>query len=188
MKPVVLTAPAQNVDSPGIWVAAHPAESLVLLTEKKGGRLLLYRADSSASFVKAVGGMQRPNGVALLTSSPFQVATDVAFVTDRDGNRIHVFSVPQFEKIGEFAQDVSQPMGISVYKSGNDVYLYVVSKKAEGNNKVLNTSVEEQKNGKITGTRSWNFGKELSVGQETCDGGLWKKDLACSLPMKKRET
>ena len=113
LQPRSLTQPGKNVDSPAIWVASKPSESLILLSEKGGGDILVFRAERSASLVTRVKGMNRPNGISILQNSPFLSGKDLAFVTDRDGNAIHVFTVPNFHSVGIFAQNLKRPMGIS---------------------------------------------------------------------------
>ncbi len=168
-KPVAVTTPGKNVDSPAIWLAPKPEESLVLLTEKGGGAVMVFKADAKATFVKRFGKMKRPNGVAILQNVALgSVKKDLAFVTDRDGNTVYVYSIPDFELVGEVAKGLKQPMGITLYhrKSDNAVFAYIVSKLAKDDEKVIRYRIAEQ-GGRITGAREANFGKELLTNQET---------------------
>lgn len=168
-RPVAVTIPGKNVDSPAIWVAPKPEDSLVLLTEKGGGQVMVFRADAKATFVRRFGRMKRPNGIAILQNVPIgSIKKDLAFITDRDGDIVYVYSVPDFELVGTFAEKLKQPMGISLYhrKSDNAVFAYIVRKFGKDDEKVIRFRITEQ-GGRITGSREINFGKELLTNQET---------------------
>jgi 3-phytase len=168
-KPVTVTIPGKNVDSPAIWFAPKPEESLVLLTEKGGGQVMVFKADAKATFVRRFGKMKRPNGVAILQGVPIgSINKDLAFITDRDGNIINVYSIPDFELVGSFGQDIKQPMGISLYhrKSDGAIFAYIVKKLGKENEKVISYRITD-KDGRITGTHEISFGRELLTNQET---------------------
>ncbi len=168
LQPISKTIEGRNVDSMAVWIAPKKADSLVLLTEKAGGEIMVFKADKNATFVKRFGEMKRPNTVVIMQNVKLdKKKRDLAFVTERDGNKVSVFSVPSFEKIGEFANDIPQPMGISVYRrSKKELIAFVVAKRAEGNEKVIRFKITEE-NGKINGVRETQFGKELTPNQET---------------------
>lgn len=168
-KPVATTVRGKNVDSPAIWIAPKPEDSLVLLTEKGGGAVMVFKADAKATFVGRFGKLKRPNGVAILQNVAIgSMKKDLAFVTDRNGHIVHVYSIPDFMLVGEFARGLKQPMGITLYhrQSDNAVFAYVVSKLAKGDEKVIRYRITEQ-NGRIAGVREIHFGKELLTNQET---------------------
>lgn len=167
LQPLAKTIDGRNVDSMAIWIAPKKSESLVLLTEKAGGSVMVFKADKTAAFVRRFGEMKRPNAVVVMQKVKIgDKKRDLAFVTERDANKVSVYSVPDFEKVGEFANDVPQPMGISLYRRGKDLVAYVVAKRATGNDKVIRFKVTEQ-NGRIGGIREIEFGKELTPNQET---------------------
>ena len=168
-KPVAVSMPGKNVDSPAIWIAPRPEDSLVLLTEKGGGAVMVFKADAKATFVRRFGKFKRPNGVAILQGVAIgSIKKDLAFVTDRDGDIVQVFSIPDFELVGAFAEGLDKPMGISLYHRPRDgaVFAYIVRKYGKGNDKVIRFRIEERQ-GRITGAREINFGKELLTDQET---------------------
>lgn len=87
----------------------------MLLTEKAGGEIMVFKAERSAAFVRRFGGFQRPNVVVVVPKVKIGGRKqDLTFITERDANKVSVYSVPQFEKLGEFAPDVAQPMGIAL--------------------------------------------------------------------------
>jgi myo-inositol-hexaphosphate 3-phosphohydrolase len=168
-RPVAVSMPGKNVDSPAIWIAPNPEDSLVLLTEKGGGAVMVFKADAKATFVRRFGKFKRPNGVAVLQGVAIgSVKKDLAFVTDRDGDVVQVFSIPDFELVGTFAEGVDKPMGISLYHRSSDgaVFAYIVRKYGRGDDKVIRFRLGERE-GRITGAREINFGKELLTDQET---------------------
>ncbi len=167
LQPVAVTEAGRNVDSMAVWIAPQKSDSLVLLTEKAGGQVMVFKTDKTAALVKRFGEMKRPNAVAIVPK--VKVAgkkIDLAFVTERDGNLVSVYSIPDFAKVGEFAQEVSQPMGISLYRNKNELFAYVVAKKATGNDKVIRFKIT-QIEGKVIGVEDLKFGKELTPNQET---------------------
>jgi myo-inositol-hexaphosphate 3-phosphohydrolase len=168
-KPVAVTMPGKNVDSPAIWIAPRPEDSLVLLTEKGGGAVMVFKADAKATFVRRFGKFNRPNGVAVLQGVAIgSVKKDLAFVTDRGGDVVQVYSIPDFEPVGAFAEGVDKPMGISLYHRPGDgaVFAYIVPKFGKGDEKVIRFRIGERE-GRVTGTREINFGNELLTNQET---------------------
>ena len=167
LQPVAQTIGGRDVDSLAIWIAPHKADSLVLLTEKKGGAVMVFKANKEATFVRRFGEFKRPNAVVVARNAKIAgKKQDLAFITDRDGNAVYVYSVPNFEKLGVFATDVPQPMGISVYRRGRDLVAYVVAKRATGNDKVIRFKIVE-KDGAIGGVRETEFGKEITPNEET---------------------
>lgn len=167
LKPVAVTIEGRNVDSMAFWIAPRKAESLVLLTEKAGNEVMVFRPNKQAEFVRRFGEFKRPNAIVVVQKIKLGgKKMDLAFITERDANKVSVYSIPNFEKVGEFAQDVPQPMGISIYRNKNNLQAFVVAKRAEGNEKVIRFRIMEE-NGKIAGVREISFGAELTPNQET---------------------
>lgn len=167
LQPVAVSEAGRNVDSMAVWIAPKIADSLVLVTEKAGGQLMVLKADKTATLVKRFGDMKRPNAIVIVPSVRFgRKNRDLAFVTERDANLVSVYSLPDLEKVGEFANDVPAPMGISIYRHKNELLAFVVAKRAEGNDKVVRFRLVE-KDGKLSGVHETQFGKELTPNQET---------------------
>ncbi len=169
IKPVVTTMPGTNVDSLAIWIAPNKADSLVLLTEKSGGQVMVFKADANATFVRRFGQFKRPNGIAILQNTQIgTVRKDLVFITDRDDNRVSIYSLPQFELLGTFGTDLVQPMGIALYQAPREqtVFAYIVQKRATDEAKVVRYRIVETE-GRLSAERELQFGREVSVGQET---------------------
>ncbi len=169
IKPVVTTIPGNNVDSLAIWIAPNKADSLVLLTEKSGGHVMVFKADAQATFVRRFGNFKRPNGIAILQNARIGMARkDLVFITDRDDNRVSVYSIPDFELLSVFGEDLQQPMGIALYRHPREpaVFAYIVQKRATDDAKVVRYRISETK-GRLSAQRELQFGREVSIGQET---------------------
>lgn len=167
LKPVASTLDGDNVDSIAIWTAKKRSDSLVLVTEKSGGSLMIFKADRNATFLRRVGGLNRPNGIDI--AKGFRLGRkkrDLAFVTERDGGKISVFSIPDFEKIAEFGQGIHKPMGISVHRSGKRIVAFVVPKGDDGGPKAIRFRISDD-NGSLVAVREKEFGAELTPDQET---------------------
>jgi 3-phytase len=124
LKPRVVTAPTQHdTDDPAIWI--HPtdrAQSLVIGTDKDTDGAL-YAYDLDGKIVNRVGGLKRPNNVdlaygLLLNGQP----TDIVVTTEREMQRLRVFSVPDLKGLDKgdlvvFDGDKTRaPMGIALYQ------------------------------------------------------------------------
>ena len=169
IKPVVTTMPGNNVDSLAIWIAPNKADSLVLLTEKSGGQVMVFKADANATFVRRFGQFKRPNGIAILQNARLGAARkDLVFITDRDDNRVSVYSIPDFALLGVFGEDLQQPMGIALYQPSRErgLFAYIVQKRATDDAKVVRYRISETQ-GRLSAQRELQFGREVSVGQET---------------------
>jgi 3-phytase len=169
INPVVTTIPGHNVDSLAIWIAPNKADSLVLLTEKSGGQIMVFKADPQATFVRRFGAFKRPNGIAILQNVRFGASRkDLVFITDRDDNRVSVYSIPDFELLGTFGTDLQQPMGIALYPHPREqtIFAYVVQKRASADDKIVRYQIRAP-NGRLVAQRDLQFGSEVSVGQES---------------------
>ncbi|HLE63791.1 MAG TPA: phytase [Pyrinomonadaceae bacterium] len=169
VKPVAVSAPGRDVDSLAIWIAPKKEDSLVLMTEKAGGQVMVFKADRGAALVRRFGNIKRPNGLAVVHGVRVgAVARDLALVTDRDGNAVYVYSIPDFSLIGKFGEDLRQPMGISAYQRSSDsgIAVFVVVKNAKKDDKVIRFRLVEQ-GGKISGIREIQFGHEIAPGEES---------------------
>ena len=134
LKPRVVTGPTQHdTDDPAIWI--HPtdrAKSLVIGTDKDtDGALYVY--DLEGKIVNRVGGLKRPNNVDLaygflLKGKP----TDIAITTEREMQRLRVFSVPDMKGLDKgdlvvFDGDKTRaPMGIALYQRPRDGALFAI--------------------------------------------------------------
>lgn len=167
LQPEAVSPEGRNVDSMAIWIAPKPSDSLILITEKSGNEIMAIRADRTASLVRRFGSFRRPNGVIVIPRMKIgKSMRDVALTTERDGNRISLFSIPDFQPLGSFGEEIQQPMGITYVRDGDGALIFVVSKRAEGDDKIIRYRITLA-DGMLRAERQLSFGHELTPNQET---------------------
>lgn len=138
VSPVVITEPVtQDSDDPAIWL--HPtdrSQSIVLGTDK-GGYLFAFNLQGKK--VDSVRTAARANNVdveyGFLLGSQ---SIDIAAVTDRDGNKIFVFKLPELDPIDGGGieafegEAMRRPMGIGLYKRPGDGAVFAIVSRKEG--------------------------------------------------------
>jgi 3-phytase len=134
LKPLVVTeATPHDTDDPAIWINPNDAtKSLIIGTDKDtdGG---LYAYDLSGRIIRKSQVLQRPNNVdiayGLLIGGK---KVDIAVTTERETNRIRIFSLPDLKPIdngglavfeGEAERD---PMGIALYTRPSDQAIFAI--------------------------------------------------------------
>lgn len=134
IKPVVVTQPTpHDTDDPAIWInPADPTQSLIVGTDKEtDGGLYLYNL--KGEIIKKSEPLQRPNNVDIAYG--FKIGdsrVDIAITTERETNKIRIFSLPDLKPIdnggipvfeGETERD---PMGVSIYTRPSDLAMFVI--------------------------------------------------------------
>jgi 3-phytase len=134
LKPAVITEPTlHDTDDPAFWI--HPtdrAKSLVIGTDKfTDGALYVY--DLDGKIVKRVGGLKRPNNVDVAYGLMLGgKATDIAVTTEREMQRLRIFSVPAMTVVDKgdlvvFSGDKERaPMGVALYKRLKDGAIFAI--------------------------------------------------------------
>lgn len=134
LKPVAITEPTKHdTDDPAFWI--HPtdrAKSLVIGTDKNtDGALYVY--DLEGKIVNRVEGLKRPNNVDV--AQGFSLGgkkVDIAVTTERELNRLRVFTLPDLKpadagNLVVFDGDANRaPMGIALYKRPRDGALFAI--------------------------------------------------------------
>ena len=134
IKPAVITEPTpHDTDDPAIWInPADPTKSLVIGTDKDsdGG---IYMYDLSGKIIKKSITLKRPNNVDLAYGLVLNgKKTDIAVTTERETNKIRIFSLPGLEPVdnGGIAvfegEAVRDPMGVSLYTRPQDKAIFAV--------------------------------------------------------------
>jgi len=134
LKPVVITEPTQHdTDDPAFWI--HPtdrAKSLVIGTDKNTDGAL-YAYDLDGRIVQRVGDLKRPNNVDIAYGLPLGgKPTDIAVTTERERQRLRVFSLPELKPVDNgdlvvFGGDKArEPMGIALYKRPRDGAIFAI--------------------------------------------------------------
>jgi 3-phytase len=142
VKPLRATAAVPgDSDDPAIWF--HPTDvtqSLILGTDK-GGAPYTFTLDGKMLADRTVTGLARPNNVDVEQNVTLDGrSVDLAVVTERDGGRVRVFSLPEVKAIdgggidvfeGE-AGDRDAPMGVGLYKRPGDGALFAIVSRKTG--------------------------------------------------------
>jgi 3-phytase len=134
LKPSVVTQPTpHDTDDPAIWI--HPTEaskSLIIGTDKEtGGGLYAY--DLAGKIVNSFINMGRPNNVDIAYG--FKIGDqkiDIAVTTEREKNRIRIFSLPDLKPIDNGGIEVfvgekdRDPMGVALYTRPSDSTIFAI--------------------------------------------------------------
>lgn len=111
---VTAAAREDELDSLATWTAPD-GQVLVIATAKSSHRLVVYDGDSGERLREighrgsAPGLFTRPNGIT--------VYADLVFVTERDAPRVQVLTLPGFEPVGSFGEDVLRsPYGLWLHE------------------------------------------------------------------------
>lgn len=169
LKPVITTEQVQfDTDDPAIWIhPTDPAKSLVIGTDKDA-QGSLYVFDLAGKIVNKVAGLKRPNNVDIaygisLNGSP----RDVAIVTERETNKLRIFSLPDLQPLDKGGIPVFEgeqergPMGIAVYtnKSNHKTYAIVGRKSGPMDQYLWQYELNDDGSDKVKATLVRRFGK-----------------------------
>ena len=134
LKPVVVTQPARHdTDDPAFWFhPTAPAKTLVIGTYKNtDGALYVY--DLDGKIVQRVGDLKRPNNVDVAYGLMLGgKSVDIAVCTEREMQRLRVFSLPDMKPIDKgnlvvFDGDKERaPMGVALYKRPRDGAIFAI--------------------------------------------------------------
>jgi 3-phytase len=127
-----------DTDDPAIWIhPLDPALSLIIGTDKGGdtgkGGLYVFDMNGKLDTQRSVTSLQRPNNVDIAYNLDFKgKKTDIAVCTERNTNRIRVFSLPDMTAIDGggipvFEDDTLRaPMGIALYTDIKTKLIYAI--------------------------------------------------------------
>ena len=168
VKPIVVTqALPHDTDDPAIWINPQDAtKSIIIGTDKDtdGG---LYAFDLNGKILKKSIPLKRPNNVDIAYGFILNgKKVDIAVTTERENNKIRVFSLPDLEPIdnggilvfeGELESD---PMGISLYTraSDNRIFAIVGRKSGPSGTYLWQYELADNGNGSITAKVVRKFG------------------------------
>ncbi len=140
VKPTVVTeALPHDTDDPAIWINPNdPAKSLIIGTDKDtdGG---LYAFDLNGKIIAKSEVLKRPNNVDIAYGLVIDgKKVDVAVTTERESNKMRIFSLPDLKPIdnggiavfdGELERD---PMGIALYTRASDNAVFAIVGRKSG--------------------------------------------------------
>ncbi|MCD9573612.1 phytase [Flavobacterium soyae] len=134
VKPTTVTeALPHDTDDPSIWInPADASKSIIVGTDKDtdGG---LYAFDLNGKILKKSIVLQRPNNVDIAYGLIIDgKKVDIAVTTERETNKIRIFSLPDLEPIDNggipvFEGDAERdPMGVSLYTRPGDQKIFAI--------------------------------------------------------------
>lgn len=140
LKASVVTEPVtHDSDDPAIWI--HPedaSQSLIIGTDKDtdGG---IYAFNLEGKIVKKITDIKRPNNIDVAYGLEVNGRKiDIAVVTERERNRVRVFSLPDLLPIDGggievFAGEAERaPMGIALYTRPDDHTIFAIVGRKSG--------------------------------------------------------
>jgi len=140
VKPTVVTeALPHDTDDPSIWI--HPTDatkSIIVGTDKDtdGG---LYAFDLNGKILKKSIPLKRPNNVDIAYGLVIDgKKVDIAVTTERESNKIRVFSLPDLEPIDNGGisvfeeEELRDPMGVALYTRPADGKIFAIVGRKSG--------------------------------------------------------
>lgn len=140
VKPTVVTeALPHDTDDPSIWI--HPTDaskSIIVGTDKDtdGG---LYAFDLKGKIVAKSEVLKRPNNVDIAYGLVIDgKKVDIAVTTERESNKIRIFSLPDLKPIDNGGisvfdgEELRDPMGIALYTRPSDHKIFAIVGRKSG--------------------------------------------------------
>lgn len=166
LKPTVITETVvHDTDDPAIWINPENASKSIIIGTDKDTDGGLYAFDLNGKITHKVLGLKRPNNVDIEYGFTLNgKKTDIAAVTERETNKVKLYSLPELKEVGEFSvfdgETERGPMGISMYKNSEtgDIFAIVGRKSGPKEGYLWQYKLSE-KNGAITGEVVRKFGK-----------------------------
>jgi len=121
-----------RVDSIAMWVAPNPEQSILYITDKTKNclekhdpvsNIFLGRLGSSGS---APGQLRYPNGIDIAYNVPTgRGVRDLLIVTDRDNNRLAIWSLPDETYMGSVSDPAMiEPYGVATFWEGDQLQVF----------------------------------------------------------------
>lgn len=136
---VITESTLHDTDDPAIWVNPKDASKSIIFGTDKNTEGVIYAFDLDGKIIqeKTIKGFKRPNNIDLEYGFKLNDSskTDVIVFTERERQKIRLFSVPDMKPLdnGGFPVfsdatelDANLPMGIALYKSPKDDNLYAI--------------------------------------------------------------
>ncbi|MFC0320467.1 MULTISPECIES: phytase [Olivibacter] len=126
-------------DDPAIWIDSEQVEKSLIIGTDKDSDGALYAFNLQGKIVKRVEGIKRPNNVDIAYG--FQLngkSVDIAVLTERETNKIRVFTLPDLSPVDNGGIDVfvgeeeRAPMGIALYTRPRDKQVFAVVGRKSG--------------------------------------------------------
>ena len=134
LKPTAVTeALPHDTDDPSIWIHPTDASKSIIVGTDKDTDGALYAFDLNGKILKKSIVLQRPNNVDIAYGLLIDgKKVDIAVTTERETNKIRIFSLPDLEPIDNggipvFEGDTERdPMGVALYTRPSDKKIFAV--------------------------------------------------------------
>jgi len=134
LKPTVVTQPTpHDTDDPAIWIHPKDASKSIIIGTDKDTDGALYAYDLDGKIIKKSIVLRRPNNVDIAYGILLNgKKTDIAVTTERETNKLRIFSLPDLTPIDNGGIDVftgealRDPMGISLYTRKKDNAIFAI--------------------------------------------------------------
>ena len=134
LKPTVVTQPTpHDTDDPAIWIHPKDASKSIIIGTDKDTDGALYAYDLDGKIIKKSIVLKRPNNVDIAYGILINgKKTDIAVTTERETNKLRIFSLPDLTPIDNGGIDVftgevlRDPMGISLYTRKKDNAIFAI--------------------------------------------------------------
>lgn len=168
LKPTAVTQPTpHDTDDPAIWINPKDATKSIIIGTDKDTDGALYAYDLDGKIVKKSIVLQRPNNVDIAYGILINgKKTDIAVTTERETNKLRIFSLPDLTPIDNGGIDVftgeslRDPMGISLYtrKKDNAIFAIVGRKTGTDGTYLWQYLLSDNGNGAVKGAVVRKFG------------------------------
>ncbi|MGO4773437.1 phytase [Flavobacterium sp. W22_SRS_FK3] len=140
VKPTAVTeALPHDTDDPSIWVHPTDASKSIIVGTDKDTDGALYAFDLKGKIVAKSEVLKRPNNVDIAYGLILDgKKVDIAVTTERENNKIRVFSVPDLKAIDNGGisvfegEELRDPMGIALYTRPTDGKIFAVVGRKSG--------------------------------------------------------
>lgn len=140
VKPTIVTeALPHDTDDPSIWIhPTDPSKSIIVGTDKDTDGAL-YAFDLKGKIIGKSEVLKRPNNVDIAYGLIIDgKKVDVAVTTERESNKIRIFSLPDLKAIDNGGipvfegEELRDPMGIALYTRPSDKKIFAIVGRKSG--------------------------------------------------------
>ncbi|MEJ6979091.1 phytase [Pedobacter sp. P351] len=140
LKPSVITEVASHdTDDPAIWINRKNATNSLIVGTDKDSDGALYLYDLNGKVIKKSIGLKRPNNVDIAYGMMIKgLSTAIAVTTERESNKIRIFSMPDLTPIDNggievFTDETERgPMGVALYTRPSDKKIFAIVGRKSG--------------------------------------------------------
>jgi len=171
VQPIIITdSVVHDTDDPAIWLnQTDLTKSLIIGTDKdQDGALYVFDLNGKIQKDKVVKNLKRPNNVDVAYGLQLGgKSVDIAVVTEREANKIRIFSLPDMKAVDLGGIEVFKgeseqaPMGVSLYTRPADKAIFAIVGRKTGPSEgyLWQYRLQDDGNGNVIGKMVRKFGK-----------------------------